>query len=67
MHRPVLFYSMVSTTRTKLEIIRQNYNLIDGINLRTEAKRDDAKKYHHVNSKTMQRNIIMSILRRCKK
>ena len=40
-------------------MIRQNYNLIEGINSNAEAKR--------FTYWTMQRNIIMSILRRCKK
>ena len=51
--------SMVLTTRTKVGMIRQNYNSIDGINSSAEAKR--------FTYETMQRNIIMSILRQCKK
>ena len=51
--------SMVLTTRTKVGMIRENYNLTDGINFSAEAKR--------FTYETMQRNIIMSILRQCKK
>ena len=58
-HRLVLFYSMVLTTRTKVGMIRQNFNLIDEINFSAEAKR--------FTYDTMQRNIIMSILRQSKK
>ena len=60
-HCPVLVYSMVSQSmilniRTKVGLIRQNYNLIDGpINFSAEVKQ--------FTYKMMQRNIIMSILR----
>ena len=43
---------MVLTTKTKVGMIRQNYNLIDGINSSAEAKR--------FTYETMQRNIISS-------
>ena len=55
----VLFYGMVLTTRTKVGMMRQNYNMIDGINFRAEAK-----QFTH---KTMQKYNMMSILRRSKK
>ena len=55
----VLFYSMVLNTRTTVGMIRQNYNVIDGINFRAEAK-----QFTH---QTMQKDNIMLILRQCKK
>ena len=45
MHHPgvsgsmVLFYGMFLTTRTKMGMIRESYNGIDGINFRADAKR----------------------------
>ena len=35
----VLFYDIVLTMRTKEGTIPQNNNMIDGVNLRAEAKR----------------------------
>ena len=55
----VLFCGMFLTTRTKMGMIRQSYNGIDGINFRA-----DAKRFTH---KTKKKNNIMSAVRRCKK
>ena len=48
-----LFYGMFLTTRTKMGMIRQSYNWIDGINFGADAKRfthKDKEKITHVNS-----------------
>ena len=50
---------MIWSTRAKMRTIKQAYNVIEWFNLRF-----DAKQFTH---KMMQKNNIMSILRRCKK
>ena len=34
-----LFYGAVFTIRTKVGMIKQNYNVLDGVNYRADAKR----------------------------
>ena len=55
----LLFYGMFFTARTRMGMIQQSYNEIDGINFRA-----DAKRFTH---KTKKKDNIMSIVRRCKK
>ena len=62
----VLFYGMVLNTRTKVGMIRQNYNVIDEISFRAKAKwfahktmQKKVNTKHHVISKTMEKKIIL--------
>ena len=53
------FNGVIWTTRAKVGMILQNYNVMDEVHLRVEAKR-----FTH---KTMQKHNMMSFLRRCKR
>ena len=52
----VLFHGMILTTITRMGMIRKNYNVIDGINFKAEAKRFAHKTIQKGNRKNQTEN-----------